>query len=318
MTLTQLEYVLAVDRYRNFTEAAKSCHVTQPSLSMQIQKLEETLGVVLFDRSQSPILPTEIGKKVIEQARTILGESKRLTELIREEKDELKGEFKLGVIPTVAPYLIPLFVEKFARQNPKITLHIYEDQTAHLLQRVESEEIDAAILAPTETMSPSLQTTTLFYEPFVVYSSPQSELANTHKALDPQQLPTKGLWLLEEGHCLRDQILQICRVKDRRNELAPNVIFQSGSLETLTHLIAKHDGYTLMPGLATLSMKPKDRDTMIREFKEPVPARQISIVFSRVHLKRKIIQAIAKEIDAAVPKEFPRLPSKSFQIKIPR
>lgn len=317
MTLTQLEYVLAVDRFRNFTEAAKSCHVTQPSLSMQIQKLEETLGVVLFDRSQNPILPTEIGKKVIEQARSILGESKRMIEMIREEKDDLKGEFKLGIIPTVAPYLLPLFIESFAKHYPKINLTVTEDQTAHLLKQVEMETIDAAILAPTETMSPSLQTTTLFFEPFVVFASPEHELVS-QKTLDSKALPKKGLWLLEEGHCLRDQVLQICQVKDRKNEFAPNVIFQSGSLETLIHLIQRHDGYTMLPGLATLYMSGDEKNRMIREFRDPVPARQISMVFSRVHLKRKMIQSITQEIDQAVPKEFPRMPSKTYQIKIPR
>lgn len=304
MTLTQLQYLLAVHKYGSFTVAAKSCHVTQPSLSTQIQNLEKELGAPLFDRSKTPVRATEMGKLVIEQARRVLAESERLSELVSARKQELKGEFRLGVIPTIASHLIPLFLGRFSERYPQVELIIEEKPTAILLQELDREEIDAALMAPTQSMPASLVTRTLYYEPFTLFVSQDHPFAK-RKQIDPKELSPKGLWLVGESHCLREQTLEVCKGKDSARVLK-GVEFRSGSLETIINLIRRSSGYTLLPYLSTLLMSAEERRTWIRYFRRPVPTRKVALISHPNQVKRLVREKLCDEILSVLPQETPR------------
>ena len=299
MTITQLSYILAVFRERNFALAAQSCFVTQPTLSMQIQKLEDDLGVVIFDRSKKPVQPTTIGAKILEQAQTVLWEVSRIEEIIHSEKDEIQGKFKLGVIPTLAPYLLPLFLEEFVTKHPKVDLVIEELQTAQIIEKLKDDSIDAGILV-TPLKIQGIEESVLFYEPFVVYLSPKHPLLK-HRRITEAELSIKDIWLLNEGHCFREQVIDLCK----KRKIAPaehkNLVFESGNLETLKRLVDKKFGYTLLPYLAIQDMKESERKKKIRFFTEPVPTREVSIVSSRSFLKKAIKGALCRTILKSLP-----------------
>ena len=242
MTLTQLEYVVAVDRLRNFSAAARACHVSQPTLSMQLRKLEEEYGLVLFDRSKKPVLPVPDAAGFIEQARVVLREMGRLEHLGRHPSAEPTGDFRLGIIPTVAPYLLPLFLAPFARKYPGVKLSIEEMTTRVILSELESDRIDAGILA-TPLGVASLTETPLYYEPFWLYASRKHPLAGA-ESVGEGDLNAGDVWLLSEGHCLRNQIVRICSLRGKSGVFR-NVRFESGSLETVIRLVDQGSGYTL-------------------------------------------------------------------------
>jgi LysR family hydrogen peroxide-inducible transcriptional activator len=310
MSLTQLEYVLAVDRYRHFGKAAKACFVTQPTLSMQLHKLEEDLGIVLFDRSKKPILPTPSGKAVIEQARSVITEMKKLEMLTKPTSLEVMGDFKLAVIPTMSPYVIPLFLEKFSKKYPKVQLKIEELQTSQILQALEQDEIDAGLLV-TPLGVEHLDEQVLFYEPFDLYIHPSHALAKKSKITE-EDLDGSDLWLLNEGHCFRSQMIRICSL-GKKNSVLKNVEFESGNLETLKRLVELNGGYTLLPRLATFKLPASSR-ALVRPISAPVPAREVSLVVRRLHLKKPILNALRSEILAAVPADLSREKSKKIEV----
>src|SRR5690606_6361585 len=199
MTLVQLEYIIAVDTYRSFVVAAEHCYVTQPTLSMQIQKLEESIGAKIFDRSRQPVVPTEIGEKIIKQARIVLMESKKIEELLQEEKGEVSGELKVGVIPTVAPYLLPDVLTNFIKKYPKIQLQIWEHTTERIVQELKGGRLDCGILS-TRLHEAGIEETVLYYETFVAYVSEKSPLYQK-KMVNSDEIANEKLWLLNEGHC---------------------------------------------------------------------------------------------------------------------
>ncbi|MDX1639595.1 MAG: LysR substrate-binding domain-containing protein, partial [Balneolaceae bacterium] len=213
MTLTQLSYIVAVDRYRHFATAAEKSYVTQPTLSMQIHKLEEELGVTIFDRSKSPVVPTEIGERIIEQAKELLKQSKHIEDLAMLKDEELRGEFRIGIIPTVAPYLLPLFLKSFTRKYPKVRLIFEEMMTNELLELLEQDQLDVGIIA-TPTEQSVIHEVDLYYEPFVGYVSGSHPL-HERDTLNVDDLDASNLWLLNEGHCFRDQTIKLCK-KQRR------------------------------------------------------------------------------------------------------
>ncbi|HEX3009979.1 MAG TPA: LysR substrate-binding domain-containing protein, partial [Bacteroidales bacterium] len=214
MNLQQLEYIIAVDAHRHFATAAEKCFVTQPTLSMMIQKLEDELGVKIFDRNKQPVTPTEIGSTVISQAQKVVLETNRIKEMIAESKGELKGEFKLGIIPTIAPYLLPRFLKSFTEQYPLITLKISELTTSSLLAKLEQKQLDAAILASPVT-SPTINVYPLFFEKFMIYASANYK-SKVHDLFQPADLDVNKLWLLQEGHCMRSQVLNLCDLKKQK------------------------------------------------------------------------------------------------------
>lgn len=297
ITVIQLEYIVALDTYRHFALAASNCFVTQPTLSMQIHKLEEELGVMLFDRSRQPVVPTEIGEIIISQARKVLQESKRIETIIQEFKGEVAGHLKLGIIPTVSSYLIPLFINIFIKKYPNLTLQIEEDFTENLLSNLKAEKLDAAILA-TPLHNNLFIEYPLYYEPFVVYTA-KGHKAFEKKVIHPGDIVMNELWLLQEGHCMRNQVLNICSDKQPANKIA-NFEFKAGNIETLKKIVEIQKGITLLPELATYDFNARQKE-MVRYFKAPEPVREISIVTHRHFVKKNIIETLSQAIIKSVP-----------------
>lgn len=310
-TITQLEYVLAVDRERHFGRAAQACHVSQPSLSSQVQKLEEELGVVIFDRSKKPILVTEAGKDIISQAKIIVREHSKLESIADGTGHEPRGEFHLAVIPTLAPYLIPLFVAEFSKLYPKVYLKISEYKTDDIIKLLANDDIDAGILV-TPLGDERIIERHLFFEPFYSYASCGHELLKK-KSLTEKDLLSSDLWLLEEGHCFRDQVLKVCSL-EHKNKVLQNVEFSSGNLETLKHLVKRSDGYTLLPELAVLELDDTEKEEHVRKFKKPAPTREVSLVHSRFFLKESIISSMEKIILDSLPKQIRSLKRKDIEL----
>lgn len=309
MTLTQLEYVLAVDRNRHFGKAAKECCVTQPTLSMQLQKLEDELGVIIFDRSKSPILPTLEGEAIIDQAKIVIKENKKIYEVIHAAQNNLSGTFKLAVIPTLAPYVIPMFAHTFSEKYPDINLVIEESKTEDIIKQLDADEIDAGILV-TPLHDDSIIERVLFYEPFYFFAKEDHPLSNKDE-VDQGDLDLDEIWLLNKGNCFRDQVLNIC--SENREEVAGNLKFESGNFETLKNMVLSCSGYTILPHIAVEQMPPS-RKKLVRPFKSPVPTREVSLVHSRCFMKEKIIEAIQDEIVGAAPKELKTLKGSVIEI----
>ncbi|MEP2773092.1 MAG: LysR substrate-binding domain-containing protein [Fulvivirga sp.] len=295
MTLIQFEYIVAVDNYRHFGRAAAACFVTQPTLSMQIHKLEDQLGVIIFDRSKQPVVPTDIGKRIISQARTVINESKKVKELVEDEKGEVAGELTIGIIPTLSPYLLPLFINSFIEKYPHVKVKVEELITEQVVHKLKNELLDIGIIV-TPYDDPGLITKPLFYEEFFGYVSNRSELYK-NKELTSNGIPTEEVWLLNEGHCFRDQVLNVCQsYKERDSQFK----YESGSLEALKRIVDKHGGMTLLPELATLDFD-KETKAKLRPFTNPKPVREVSLVMHRSYLKRKLVEALHKEILDAIP-----------------
>ena len=297
MTLTQLDYIVAVDTYRHFSTAAEACHVTQPTLSMQIQKLEDELGVLVFDRSKQPVVPTETGLAILAQARDVLRAAQRIPELVNESKEDFRGEFRIGIIPTLAPYLLPYFIGEFIGRYPDVSVQIQELVTEQIVERLRNGLIDVGLVV-TPLSENGIAEIPLFQEPFVVYASDKNSLL-TKETLTPADLKTDGLWLLTEGHCFRNQVINLCGA-DRQTNGATALRYETGSLETLIKLIDKQGGFTLLPYLATLDMEPHRR-ARLRPFESPQPVREVSLVMHRSFLKRKLINTFRTEILAHLP-----------------
>lgn len=299
MTLVQLEYIVAVDTYRSFGIAAEKCFVTQPTMSMQVQKLETDLGVKLFDRSRQPLIPTEIGAEILEQARIILKESYKIKELISNQRSVVSGELRIGVIPTLAPYLMPSVISAFMDKYPDVQLVIWEYMTDQIIQELKNGLLDCGILS-TPLEDKSIQETPLFYESFIAYLSKSSPLMSK-KNLSAKDINPDDLWLLNEGHCMRNQILNICN-REKSDEYKP-FEYNTDSVETLKRMVEMNKGITLLPELSVTDLTIKQLDR-VRYFKTPEPTREISIVTHRNFLKRKLILALEKEIMEAIPKRM--------------
>lgn len=297
MTLVQLRYIIAVDTWRHFATAAEKCFVTQPTLSMQIQKLEDELGLRIFDRSKTPVVPTAEGESIIAQAREILREAERLTELVREKKGELVGELKVGIIPTLAPYLVPLFLKNFLKRFPGIRLTLTELTTDVIVEKLKKNLLDAGLLV-TPLDENGITERPLFYEEFVVYVSPD-EAAYKKRYVLADDIDVRHLWLLEEGHCLRSQIMHLCELKTRAVG-GQNVQYEAGSVETLKKLVETRNGVTILPTLAVRDLTARQMK-MVRHFKPPVPVREVSLVTHRNFVKKKFLDALRDAILQSIP-----------------
>lgn len=310
MTITQLEYILAVDKYRHFGRAARSCNVTQPTLSMQLQKAEEELGIILFDRSKNPILPTDEGGQIIAQARLVLREYKKIFSIIDANKAEVRGEFRLGVIPTLAPYVIPLFAGSFVEKYPDVILTIEEFKTEDIIELLDRDEIDAGLLV-TPIKGENFIERVLFHEPFSIFASKDHHLLKKNKIKD-KDLNTSDVWLLNEGHCFRQQVLNLCKLS-RESGHRINLKFESGNLETLKNMVLNSSGYTLLPQLAVMNLSKEDR-IHVREFQSPIPTREVSLVHNRIFLKEKIISALEESIIENLPESLKSMKKKNYEI----
>lgn len=297
MTLTQLSYIIAIDKYRHFATAAEKIFVTQPTLSMQIHKLEEQLGVMIFDRSKTPVVPTEIGEQIIEQAKKILRDSKHIEDLANQSDDTLKGSFNIGVIPTIAPYLIPIFLRDFVNKYPDVELTFKEMLTSEVLGGLSDDSLDVGIIATPVDQS-HIYLEDLFLEPFVGYLSPSHPLAKKKK-LKVEDLNQRNIWLLNEGHCFRDQAVKLC--KQVRAQGNSSINFDSGNLETLKRLVEQNFGMTLLPWLALQEFDGDCDNAVLKEFHEPVPSRKVRLAYGRKYLKQNIIKVFMEEIRANLP-----------------
>ncbi len=294
MTITQLNYVLAVAEYMNFTLAAEKCFVTQPTLSMQIQKLEEELGIKIFDRNKKPIQLTEVGKKIVEQAKNIVNEADRIQDIVEQQKGFIGGDFKIGIIPTIMPTLLPMFLKNFIRKYPKINLIVEEHTTEEIISRLQKGQLDAAIAA-TPLNESDLKEIVLYYEPFVGYFP--TEFRNGLTQLTPNDLNVNDILLLQDGHCFTNGILNICKA----SKLDPSQNFEltSGSFETLIGLANEGLGVTLLPYLHTLNLSEKDKKNII-EFADPKPSREVSLIFPKNELKSHIVEVLRQTISGVV------------------
>ena len=299
MTLVQLEYIVAVDTYRSFVSAADKCFVTQPTLSMQVQKLEEFLNVKIFDRSKQPIIPTEIGAQVIAQARIVLQENKRIKEIISSQQQDIIGELKIGIIPTIAPYLLPEVIAAMLTKYPELRLLIWEYTTEDIIHHLKTGVIDCGILA-TPLVDANIAEQPLYYENFVSYISKNSKLYKK-KAIDADDLEDENIWLLNEGHCMRTQVLNICR--STKNNRLQSLTYNTGSVETLIRMVDVNDGATLLPELALADLSAKQLNK-VRYFKSPEPVREISLVTHKNFIKKRMLTALKEEILAVIPKSM--------------
>ncbi|HEK19744.1 MULTISPECIES: hydrogen peroxide-inducible genes activator [unclassified Mucilaginibacter] len=300
MTITQLEYIVAVDTYRSFVAAANKCFVTQPTLSMQVQKLEDTLGVKIFDRSKQPVIPTEIGEEIIAQARVLISESEKLKEIVTDRQKELSGELKVGIIPTIAPYILPKILSGFIEKYPQVKLIVWEQTTEQIIQQLKLGTLDCGILS-TPLHESSLTEIPVFYENFVAYAAKTSKLFKK-KTISPDDIDMEEIWVLNEGHCMREQVLNICQ-RRKATKGFQHFEYNTGSVETLKRMVDMNNGATILPELALADMTDKQRDR-IRYFKSPEPAREVSIVIHRNFLKRRMIEALKNEILDFVPKRL--------------
>ncbi|UIR57626.1 LysR substrate-binding domain-containing protein [Sphingobacterium sp. SRCM116780] len=300
MTLIQLEYIIAVDTYRSFVAAAEKCFVTQPTLSMQIQKLEESIGVKIFDRSRQPVVPTEIGEKIITQARIILIESKKIPEIVQNQNGELDGELKIGVIPTIAPYLLPHVLTRFMDKFPKLQLQIWEYTTERIVHELKVGILDCGILS-TPLQESGIIEKPLFYENFVAYISEESTLFNK-KMLSSDDIGEDKLWLLNEGHCMRGQVLNICHHRHNHDH-SGGFEYNTGSVETLKKMVDINSGITILPELSIMDYS-EDQLNRIRYFKSPEPVREISLVTTQNFVKKQAIDALTQEIMETIPEKF--------------
>jgi LysR family hydrogen peroxide-inducible transcriptional activator len=301
MTLVQLRYLVALDTHRHFGDAAAACDVSQPTLSTQLRRLEDELGVELIDRSHQPVVPTGTGERLIEQARTVLAERDRLQMLAAEADDRITGTLRLGLLPTLSPYLLPLVLPAMEETYPDVTLVLREWPTAELLDAVETDTLDAALIA-TDEAGPTLYEERLFTEPFVGYVAPSHRLAS-HDSLTPSALSTRDLWLLSEEHCFRDQVLEVCGTSLPPS--AGTAQFESGSLETLVHLVRHSGGMTLLPALATHHMPESERKAHVISFADPPPTRDVRLVGRRRH-KQPLVDAFVRVLHNALPSTVTR------------
>jgi LysR family hydrogen peroxide-inducible transcriptional activator len=295
MTITQLQYVLAVAEHRNFTLAAEKCFVTQPTLSMQVQKLEDELDIQIFDRGKKPISITEAGRKVVEQARTIVNEAARIQDIVDQEKGFIGGTFNLGIIPTVMPTLLPMFLKTFIKRYPKVQLIIKEQNTETIIRNLQEGHLDAGIAA-TPLAKDFLVERPLYYEPFVAYIPDGHRLANV-AGLRPEDLDLSDILLLQDGHCFRDGVINLCKATGQADESGFQL--DSGSFETLVHLADENLGMTLLPYLHTLGLE-ESRKSHLKYFQEPSPAREVSLIYHKKELKYQITEALREVIAGVV------------------
>jgi LysR family transcriptional regulator, hydrogen peroxide-inducible genes activator len=304
MTLTQLEYIVALDTYRHFVLASEKCFVTQPTLSMQIQKLEEELGVKLFDRTKQPVIPTEIGASIIAQARIVLREANMLKQIISDQKDALSGELRIGIIPTLAPYLLPHLYKNIREKYPQLNLIVKETITEEVINELKNNRLDCGLVV-TPLKDSSIKEDILFYEELFVYVSKRNSLFDKKYVLANEIDPSQ-LWLLEEGHCFRSQILNLCELKKSSDF---HFKYETGNIETLKRMVDKSDGITILPELAIMEFN-KAQLKLVKQLKEPRPAREVSLVTHRDHIKTKLIKTLKEEILQIVPKPMQKLQNK--------
>ncbi|RAV97765.1 hydrogen peroxide-inducible genes activator [Pseudochryseolinea flava] len=294
MNLQQLEYIVALDIHRNHVKAAEHCHVTQPTLSMMVKKLEDELGVKIFEKTQ-PLKPTAPGEIVIARARLILQEVRNLKDFIKNEKDSIEGEYRLAVIPTLAPYLLPRFLNEFLQKHPGTSFTVMEMQTEEIVRQLKNNRIDLAILV-TPIDDKEIREVPVFYEPILLYTSENLKYFQQEK-VSLKSLTPENLLLLEEGHCFRGQVMNLCATKTMKSNNQLN--YQSGSFETLKAMVDNNYGYTLIPELAA-----SNKNKHVKHFTAPEPVREVSLAVHSGFMKELLLQKLRDAILKAIPAHF--------------
>lgn len=292
MNLQQFEYLVALDRHRNFVKAAQACFVTQPTLSMTIKKLEDELGIAIFERTRNGLVPTEQGEQIILRARKLLAEAESIREFVAQERNEISGLVRIGIIPTLAPYLLPHFLKPLAEKYPALKINIKEMITSNIVDLLKSGDLDIGLLA-VPLHDEELKEHHLFYEEFLVYTSDKDKLSKK-KYLLPTDIDTSCLWLLEEGHCLRAQIYNLCELK-KEHTVSNNLQYEAGSIETLINLVDRYRGITIVPYLATLGFDTR-QSKKIKEFAAPKPVREVGLVVRQTYPRLGIVKVVREEI----------------------
>jgi LysR family hydrogen peroxide-inducible transcriptional activator len=300
ITITQLEYIVAVDTYRHFATAANKCFITQPTLSMQIKKLEEFLDITIFDRSKQPIIPTDVGKAVIEQARIILGDTKKVGDIINAHKNTIEGSLKIGIIPTLAPFLLPMFIGEYIRNYPAIKVEVQEMVSEDIIKSLKKDKIDVGLFV-TPAKDDKIIEKPLFYEEMMIYAHKDHDLLKK-PILEVKDIATPEIWMLSDGHCFRNQVINLCKMHDLQHQELP-FEFESNSLETLMKIVDKEGGFTLIPELATQYL-PTDKMNQVKRFTNFHPLREVSLVYSRHYSKIKLVDLLAHNIQSIIPKEL--------------
>lgn len=300
ISLIQMQYLAAIDTYRHFATAAEKCFVTQPTLSMQVKKVEEELGIKIFDRTRQPVIPTQAGIAIIEQVRRILKEAEKIDLLVQEMQQEVSGDLTLGIIPTISPYLLPLFAGAFKQKYPAVHLKVQEVVTERIEELLKKDLLDAGILV-TPLHNPGIIEQPLFYEEMMIYTNMQHPLS-TQPIINIGDIATPEMWLLSDGHCFRHQVVNLCQLHDLKSDVLP-FEFEGGSLDTMMKIIDKEGGYTLIPELAGLEIT-NDVAHKVRRFSGITPLREVSLVVNRRFAKTNLLQNLANEITQAVPPDL--------------
>lgn len=303
MTITQLEYIVALAEHQNFSKAADFCCVSQPSLSMQIQKLEEELNVIIFNRKAKPICPSPQGEEIINTARRILVDTKSILSLSKGWSADVSGSVSIGVIPTIAPYLIPKFLSKFQKSFPQLSIRIAETTTENIKKELKAGKLDIGILVT--PLNDEFVEIPLYYEELFLYSNAYNSLGEIEKILDPEKL-----WLLEEGHCLSNQVNSICNMQNRQH-VESRIAYDTGSLETIVRLAEDGNGQTIIPQMLINYLDPTNQNKVFN-LPSPSPVREISIVHTNQYTRKGIIQAFKKAILAEIPEEWLKLTGRSI------
>ena len=296
MTLQQFEYIIALEKFRHFTKAAEHCNVTQPTLSAMIQKLEDELDVKIFDRSQQPIAPTAAGLLVIKQAKEALVQAEQIKNIVQEQKQDVAGKFTLGILPTIAPYLLPRFISLLMKKYPKLELRIAEMKTHEIKRALLNGEIDAGVLADIEDLE-EYNISHLFYEQYMAYVSKSCPLYEK-QLVKSSDLQNHQLWLLDEGHCFRDQMVKYCQIKSAQDS---QMTYSLGSIETFMRMVESGCGVTFIPWMAVQQLSESQKE-LVRPFAIPVPTRHLVVATNKNFIRNTILTAIIEEIQASVPK----------------
>ncbi|MEG1607795.1 MAG: LysR substrate-binding domain-containing protein [Mucinivorans sp.] len=308
MTIQQLEYIVALDKYRHFVRAAAACHVTQSTLSSMIQKLESEMDLVIFDRNSHPVCPTPSGERFITQAKVVLFNAEQLHEMTLSEKEQNSGELLLGVIPTVAPYILPKLFKELRASHPSIKLRVFEMRTASVIEKMQRAELDMAIVA-TPLQRDDILEVPLYYEKFVAYVSPTEPLF-AQSEIESHHMPSKHLWVLQEGHCLRNQVFNFCEKKTDYS-----AIYEAGSIDTLVRIVDENGGYTIIPELH-IDLLRKCQQSQIRPLIAPEPVREISLIIRPDYVRQRMVNIIAEAIKTIIPDHMIDERLKKFAIKL--
>lgn len=293
MTLQQMEYIVALDKYRHFVLAAEACGVTQPTLSAMIQKLEEELDVKIFNRDRKNISPTAIGEKIIIQAQIALNESLRIKEVVADETDSMSGTVRIGVLPTIAPYIVPDFIYRFSDAYPNVKLFIDEKESKALVHELRFGNIDMAISTQPEDMG-GILSIPVYIERFVAYFS--DKCSKAREIISGGQLPPEHMWILKEGHCASNETQSFCH-----NMNVGNRIYEAGSIDTLVRIVDKNGGYTIIPELHMNFLSDKQRENTAFLNMETPTQRCVSILIKEDFIRERMLNAVLETLNTIIP-----------------